>query len=271
MSSREGSITASAPLIQRSVSALASVSEIGVVRLDHGVQVDLLHLGAELRLHLIGVVLERPRGHVEDLRLAQVVNGPERPDGGGKLGVVAREEALHLGARPAASGEPPKEAPLMARVRDGKDRRRLAGTEDLAEDAADAHAHVDRQNAVDVLELVLDLFDLRRRGDNCIHGEIHVGQLAAQLGELLAVGGDLLVEVQQRRRPMSPLDAHEDPGDLDLAPAAARADQLRACGSCTRGQQAGARQAHGTPSGQLKEFPAIDLSRHGLLPFNNGQ
>ena len=65
----------------------------GVVGIDHGLQPDLLDLGAELGLHLLGILPRQARGHVEDLGLAQVMDRPEGPDRHRQLLAVGGEDA----------------------------------------------------------------------------------------------------------------------------------------------------------------------------------
>ena len=99
----------------------------------------------------------------------------------------------------------------MTRIRDGEDGRRLADAQDFVEDAAGAHAQVDDQNAVHILQSRLDPADRLGRGDNLIDDEVDVRHLVAELGELGFVGANLILEAQlavsARALPSSPCKA----------------------------------------------------------------
>jgi len=237
-----------------------------LIGVHHRLKIDLLDLRAELGLHAVGVGLEDSRRDVEHLGLPRMMNRAEGADSSGKLRVVGGQEALQPGPdRLALQGAEAR--PLVPGVREGKKGRRLAHAKDLAEDRRGAHAQMNSQNAVDVLQAALEPARLIDGCDQLIDDELHVAELICEPGELGFIGADLLLEVQRRFGPVRALDSHVDPSDLNLAGSTARADQRAALRGSAGAEQARPGQVHHSAgSGDLQELATIDLPRHGLAP-----
>jgi hypothetical protein len=65
----------------------------GVVGIEDAFEPDLLDFRPELSSDVLGLVGKRPGRQVQNLRLAQMMNRPKRPDSRGQLTVVAAQDA----------------------------------------------------------------------------------------------------------------------------------------------------------------------------------
>ena len=147
----------------------------GVERLDDALEGDRLSR-SELLLDIGGVLDGKPRGDVEDLRFAEMVQGPERPDRGHELPAIGGEHAVQHGALGLLL-EGAEAGPFVARVRDCEQNGRPADAENLVQNGRDADVQVNHQDPVDALQLGLELPHFPRRGDQLVDDEVDIGQL----------------------------------------------------------------------------------------------